>query len=95
MVSRWRRKWWHTGTAGTGAGGTAQAGNQVRGRRRVAGGSVPGGGLPAPASLGQPPENRVWQLQPCAVQNCAAGRAGGGVQIAPGRWPGARRPLQG
>lgn len=36
MVSRWRRKWWHTGTAGTGAEGTAQAGNQVRGRRMVA-----------------------------------------------------------
>lgn len=39
---------------------------------------MPGGGLPALASLGQPPENRVWQLQLCAVQNCAAGRAGGG-----------------
>lgn len=39
---------------------------------------MPGGGLPVLASLGQPPENRVWQLQPCAVQNCSAGRAGGG-----------------
>lgn len=36
---------------------------------------MPGGGLPALASLGQPPENRVWQLQPCAELFCR--RAGG------------------